>query len=76
MLCECGYSNDLETLKVLSECGADITVADYDLRTIGHLAAAEGHNQILEYLCRETNFDMDVKDRWDNTCFDELSDRK
>jgi len=42
------------------------------LRTVGHLAAAEGHTELLLYLINETNFNFDLKDRWGNKPLDEI----
>ena len=48
--------------------------SDYDKRTIGHLAAAEGHVEVLEYLAKYTKFDFNFEDRWGNKSLDELKD--
>jgi len=40
-LCLCGYKGELEKVKLFNECEGDIQAADYDLRTVGHLAASE-----------------------------------
>jgi len=34
----------------LYDCEADIEIADYDFRTVGHLAGAEGHEELLIFL--------------------------
>jgi hypothetical protein len=39
----CGYKGDTARVKLLYDCEADIEVSDYDFRTVGHLAGAEGH---------------------------------
>ena len=36
------------------------------------MAGAEGHMEMLEFLCDKTNYDFDVKDRWGNTAVSEL----
>ena len=47
MLCSIGHENDMRKLRFLVKSDCDIEQADYDKRTIGHLAAAEGHVQML-----------------------------
>lgn len=49
-------------------------MCDYDKRTCGHIAAAEGHEKLLDFLSKDTFFNMELKDRWGRTCFDEIQD--
>lgn len=74
MMCMIGYENDIDKLRFLVKSEADIEVSDYDLRTIGHLAAAEGNMQILEYLAINSKFNFSLKDRWGNSIMDEIKD--
>jgi glutaminase len=46
--------------------------SDYDGRTALHLAAAEGHNNIVQYLI-EHGCNCNPKDRWGNTPYHEAS---
>jgi len=46
-----------------------LDTADYDIRTVGHLAACEGHMDILEFLSKETSYSFFTKDRMGNTAF-------
>lgn len=41
----------------------DMSLADYDGRTALHLAAAEGHENIVRFLFEKCNVDPHVKDR-------------
>ena len=41
MLCYIGFNDDVNKLSFLVKGEADVEQADYDKRTIGHLAAAE-----------------------------------
>jgi hypothetical protein len=41
----------------------NLDISDYDKRSVGHLAACEGHLNILEFLATETNFNFELKDR-------------
>ena len=42
------------------------------MRTIGHLAAAEGHLELLEYLAKHSKFNFELEDRWGTKILDEL----
>lgn len=48
-------------------------LADYDLRHVAHLAACEGHIELLEFLIKDTKFDFELSDRWGRTAMEELS---
>lgn len=61
-------------IKLLNDCEADIEASDYDLRTVAHLAAAEGHTELLLYLINETDFNFDLKDRWGKKPLEEIID--
>ena len=52
--------------------GADLNVADYDLRTALHLAAAEGQEHVVQFfieqkLDRDSSIDLNPRDRWGGT---------
>lgn len=61
-------------IKLLNECEADIETPDYDYRTVAHLAAAEKHYLVLEYLLWFSSFNFQLKDRWGQTPLDEIKD--
>uniref|UniRef100_A0A7S4VSX4 EF-hand domain-containing protein n=2 Tax=Ditylum brightwellii TaxID=49249 RepID=A0A7S4VSX4_9STRA len=62
---------DLEEVKVLLELGnVTFDQSDYDKRTALHLAAGEGHYDIIQYLC-EQGADVNVRDRWGNRPLDD-----
>lgn len=49
-----------------------ISMGDYDKRTALHLAASEGHLQVVQYLIDEGFFkEILIKDRWNNTPLDD-----
>ena len=50
----------------------DYNSVDYDGRSALHLAAAEGHYDIVEYLIEE-GVDTSLKDRWGNTAYHEAN---
>ena len=74
MLCQAGFDNDLRKVELLHRCDINMEVSDYDKRTVGHLAAAEGHVEILEFLAEKTNFNFQLEDRWGNSVLSELKD--
>ena len=69
MLCQIGFDNDLKKLSFLVKCDCDIMQSDYDMRTVGHLAAAEGNIKMLEFLATSSAFDFTIKDR---VCFPKM----
>ena len=74
LLCICGFKGDTSIVKLLYECEANIEQSDYDLRTVAHLAAAEGHTELLLYLIRDTNFNFNITDRWGKKPLEEIND--
>ena len=74
LLCICGFQGDIKRVRLLKECEADIEIADYDLRTVGHLAAAEKHWDLVDYLVKHTDFNFNLKDRWGKSPLDEIQD--
>ena len=75
-LCQAGYDNDLEFIKLLNLCEANLNIANYDKRTVGHLAACENHREMLIYLASETNFNFFAKDRFGKTALEEVKDKE
>ena len=49
---------------------------NYDKRSCGHIAASESHEDILNYLSKESKFDFNLKDRWGKTVLDEIADEE
>lgn len=45
--------------------------ADYDQRTVTHLAASVGHKHIVDYLAMHRCVDVASKDRWGATALDD-----
>ncbi len=58
---------DLEALKILHDCGADLSATDYNKRNVAHVAALEGKENIIEYLLFDLKLDIVKEDRWGNT---------
>ena len=61
---------DLRAIRRLVARGIPLDVADYDLRTPLHLAAAEGHLEVMKYLLA-LGVSPNPKDRWGNTPLDD-----
>ncbi len=61
---------DLDTIWRLVARGVALDVADYDLRTPLHLAAAEGQADVVAYLCDRLPA-VSPLDRWGNTPLDD-----
>lgn len=69
-----GFKGDTIRVKLLYDCEANIETTDYDRRSVAHLAAAEGHTELLLYLINETSFNFDLVDRWGKAPLDEIHD--
>jgi len=63
-LCEFCAKGDLEEVRSLVFQGANPNLGDYDGRTPYHLAAANGHVEILEYLLEEANGNINLRDNF------------
>ena len=61
---------DIDTVYRLVARGVAFDVADYDLRTPLHLAAAEGRDTMVAYLCGRL-LGINPLDRWGNTPLDD-----
>jgi len=66
---------DLNSLKVLHDCGADLTAIDYDKRNVAHIAASEGREYIIEYLLFDLKLDIMKEDKWGNTPYSDGNDQ-
>ena len=60
---------DLEGLKILcrNNPNIDLEASDYDGRTPLHMAATEGHIEILQFLAKKNLKEINPTDRWGNT---------
>ena len=58
-------------MKRLVISGVEVDIKDYDGRTPLHLAASEGHLEVIEYLFVSGLRNINPIDRWDNTPLDD-----
>lgn len=68
--CAAAAKGDLTELRRLVARSVDVNLADYDGRTALHLAASEGHADVLRYLL-PLGAAADSTDRWGNTPLDD-----
>lgn len=57
---------DLQGIEELLDDGTDVNFSDIDGRTAVHVAACQGHADVVELLLRR-GADVDPKDRWGST---------
>ncbi|MEM7022612.1 MAG: glutaminase A [Pseudomonadota bacterium] len=65
-------TDDLGAIRRLVAQGVPLDLADYDLRSPLHLAAAEGHAGIVRYLIAQA-VEVNPRDRWGNTPLDDAT---
>ena len=70
-LCLAAQKGDLHHLKSLYNTGINMNQHDYDNRTALHLAVCENHYEIIKFLIHICKVDQFIKDRWNNSPFDE-----
>lgn len=63
-------TNDVRTVRRMLDEGADLEQGDYDLRTPLHLAAAEGHGEVVRILL-DAGVHPNARDRWGGTPLDD-----
>ena len=69
-LCEAAFEGDLEQIKRLLANGVDPNESDYDGRTALHLAACEGHTQLVSFLL-EAKAEINATDRFGGTALED-----
>ncbi|KAB0397314.1 hypothetical protein E2I00_005369 [Balaenoptera physalus] len=65
------YSGDVSALRRFALSAMDMEQKDYDSRTALHVAAAEGHTEVVKFLIEACKVNPFVKDRWDNIPLDD-----
>ncbi|KAA0701475.1 Glutaminase liver isoform, mitochondrial [Triplophysa tibetana] len=65
------YRGDVVSLRRYLLSGADANAVDYDGRSALHVAASEGHLDIIKFLVENACANCTLKDRWGNTALQE-----
>ncbi|XP_029989296.1 glutaminase 2b isoform X1 [Sphaeramia orbicularis] len=65
------YSGDVSALRRFALSSMDMDQKDYDARTALHIAAAEGHIEVVKFLTETCKVDPFTKDRWGNLPIDD-----
>lgn len=65
------YSGDVSALRRFALSSMDMDQKDYDARTALHIAAAEGHVDVVKFLTNTCKVDPFTKDRWGNQPIDD-----
>ncbi|XP_066564383.1 glutaminase kidney isoform, mitochondrial isoform X2 [Amia ocellicauda] len=65
------YSGDVSALRRFALSAMDMEQKDYDTRTALHVAAAEGHEDVVQFLTEACKVNPFTKDRWGNTPLDD-----
>ncbi|XP_038562703.1 glutaminase liver isoform, mitochondrial isoform X1 [Micropterus salmoides] len=58
------FKGDVQALRRYFLSGVDVTAVDYDGRSALHVAAAEGHTEVIRFLLENTGANPALKDRW------------
>ncbi|KAG8452501.1 hypothetical protein GDO86_004330 [Hymenochirus boettgeri] len=61
------YSGDVSAMRRFALSAMDMEQKDYDSRTALHVAAAEGHIDVIKFLIEGCRVNPFVEDRWGNT---------
>ncbi|XP_015198475.2 glutaminase liver isoform, mitochondrial isoform X1 [Lepisosteus oculatus] len=61
------YRGDVRSLRRYFLSGTDINCIDYDGRSALHVAASEGHTEVIKFLVENAGADFAAHDRWGNT---------
>ncbi|XP_022535815.1 glutaminase kidney isoform, mitochondrial isoform X5 [Astyanax mexicanus] len=67
------YTGDVSALRRFALSAVDMEQRDYDSRTALHVAAAEGHVDVVRFLLEACKVNPIPKDRWGNTPLDEAT---
>ncbi|XP_068165368.1 glutaminase kidney isoform, mitochondrial-like isoform X2 [Antennarius striatus] len=65
------YTGDVSALRRFALSSMDMEQRDYDSRTALHVAAAEGHSEVVRFLLEACKVNPIPRDRWGNTPMDE-----
>uniref|UniRef100_A0A4W6BST7 glutaminase n=1 Tax=Lates calcarifer TaxID=8187 RepID=A0A4W6BST7_LATCA len=65
------YTGDVSALRRFALSSMDMEQRDYDSRTALHVAAAEGHTEVVRFLLEACKVNPVPRDRWGNTPMEE-----
>lgn len=65
------FKGDVQSLRRYFLSGADVNSVDYDGRSALHVAAAEGHTEVVRFLLENAGANPNVRDRWGSSPLDE-----
>ncbi|KAF7655573.1 hypothetical protein LDENG_00054310 [Lucifuga dentata] len=65
------YSGDVSAMRRFALSSMDMGQKDYDCRTALHVAASEGHIDVVNFLTKTCKVDPFVEDRWGNLPVDD-----
>ncbi|XP_035859352.1 glutaminase liver isoform, mitochondrial [Sander lucioperca] len=65
------FKGDVQTLRRYFLSGVDVNAVDYDGRSALHVAAAEGHVEVIRFLLQNTGSNAVLKDRWGSSALQE-----
>ncbi|XP_029992763.1 glutaminase liver isoform, mitochondrial [Sphaeramia orbicularis] len=58
------FKGDVQSLRRYFLSGVDVNAVDYDGRSALHVAAAEGHTEVIRFLLENTRANPGLRDRW------------
>ncbi|KAM4619137.1 glutaminase liver isoform, mitochondrial [Polymixia lowei] len=70
------FRGDVPSLRRYFLSGGDVNAVDYDGRSALHLAAAEGHTEVIRFLVENAGASHAPKDRWGSTPLEEARRHK
>lgn len=76
LLCQKAKENDHLSVRLFHKIGANLSVSDYDNRTMAHVAAAQESKDVLMYLAAHTDVDFFLKDSHEYTPIDEIKNEE
>ncbi|KAM7002341.1 glutaminase liver isoform, mitochondrial [Tautogolabrus adspersus] len=65
------FKGDVQALRRYFLSGVDVNAVDYDGRSALHVAAAEGHTEVIRFLLENTGANPALKDRWGSSALQE-----